>query len=101
MNGPHPHVVVAVNPRLLAEALGEVLQRQHGENVSTFSPQGSTAEVVPRERGPALHARYVLRLPDRTGEPAVLLTPDGGSTPLVLPGVAEISSLVGELLRRD
>jgi hypothetical protein len=101
MNAPQPQVVVAVSPLLLAEALGQVLRRQHGGTVSKSSPGGAALEVVTLEREPALHGRYVLRLPDGTGQPAVLLTPDGRSTTLVLSSVAEISDLVGDLLRRD
>jgi hypothetical protein len=95
---PPPHLVIAVQPPLLAEALARVLAAHRpgasGEAASRV------VDVVPLARERDVDGVYLLRLPGSTAEPALLVSPRG-STPLVLDGLSDVIDLVDECLRRD
>jgi hypothetical protein len=94
---PPPVVVVAVSSELLVEPLGRLLRPEAASAESRPAPEQCIQVIGPDEL-PHPEASFVLRLPDRTADAAVLASASGREQSLRLTDVHDVSHLVIDLL---
>jgi hypothetical protein len=84
---------------MLVEPLVRLL-RHEAASAEALPAAGRSIQVIGPDQLPDPEASFVLRLPDRTADPAVLESASGGEQSLCLTDVHDVSHLIIDLLSR-